>query len=156
MTFQRRWKKRGAHLLDAPPSCRCPKIVPWYALVLDVDWFARAQGESGRTANRVANLVGCRVRPDVNRRCGWRDGCAARLGARHFDAHWGEDVEGQERHQLVDEAELRLDPRRAVRALRGRRDRARWHEPENPACGKRLFDDLSRGFEAGIDGGVVA
>src|SRR3989442_247290 len=64
MTFQRRWKKRGAHLLDAPPSCRCPKIVPWYALVLDVDWFARAQGESGRTANRVANLFGCRVRPD--------------------------------------------------------------------------------------------
>src|SRR2546430_16324955 len=88
MTFQRRWKKRGAHLLDAPPSCRCPKIVPWYALVLDVDRFARAQGESGRTANRVANLFGCRVRPDVNRRCGWRDGRAARLGARHFDAHW--------------------------------------------------------------------
>src|SRR3989440_3795266 len=125
------------------------------SLEFDVHWSARAARHICRTTDRILNLLRGGGGADIDRWGLRRERRSASLSARHFDAHRRENVRRQERNELVDEAQLRLDLRRAVRALRSRMDCARWHEPENPPGGEGLLDDLVRGSQPGFNGGVI-
>src|SRR2546430_3122451 len=131
------------------------RTLPLYLLEFDVHWSARAARHICRTTDRILNLLRRGGGAGVDRWSLRRERRSASLSARHLDAHRRENVGSQERYELVDEAQLRLDLGRAVRALRSRMDRARWHEPENPPSRKGLLDDLVRGSQPGFNGGVI-
>src|SRR2546426_6267446 len=104
-----------------------PQTLPVRLLILDVHRFARAQGEVSRTADRIANLFRCRVRPDINRRRGWREGSVPSRSTCDLDAHWRVDVQREPADEHIDEAQLCLDLRRPVRALGNGFNRA-WRD----------------------------
>src|SRR2546426_199719 len=132
-----------------------PQTLPVGLLILDVHRLARAQGEVSRTADRIANLFRCRVRSDINRRRGWREGSVPSRSTCDLDAHWRVDVQREPADEHIDEAQLCLDLRRPVRALGNGFNRAWRYQPVNPGGRERLLDDLTGRGQTCVNGGVV-
>src|SRR6266508_1990158 len=109
----------------------------------------------GCTAEGIDDLVGSGAVPDLDFGCARYRRPPARR-ARDLDRHRRIDVQGDEGHELIHEAELRFYLRYPTGALGHRLDRTGRHEAVDPSRGETLFDHRGAGWQPGLDDSVVA